>query len=57
VGLTDDEIDAKLNLVLKGQAEEAKRRKLALTVTIVGAVFAAGRLGILAVPFIKARRG
>lgn len=33
-----------------------KARRFALWATIAGAVFAAGRLGVLAVPFVRQRR-
>ena len=41
--------------ILRRQAEEDKRRKLAMIVTAIGAVFAAARLGIIAIPHIRRR--
>lgn len=51
------ETDAeKLDLILSRQAEEARKRKLALALGAFGALIAAGKLGILAVPLIKAAK-
>lgn len=50
-----DEVD-KLDLILKNQADEAKRRKLTVTIGVIGAIIAAARLGIVAVPMIHAAR-
>ena len=55
VGLSEVQED-KLDRILRLQKEEASKRKIALTFTILGALFAAGRLGVLAVPLVKARR-
>lgn len=46
----------KLDLILQNQALEAKRRKLTVTIGIVAAIIAAARLGIVAVPLVKAAR-
>jgi hypothetical protein len=46
----------KLDLIIKNQALEAKRRRLALTLGAVGALIAAARLGIVAIPLVKAAR-
>lgn len=51
--LTDSQ---KLDLVLSNQTKESQARKMAFTIGIVGAVIAAARLGIVAVPLIKAAK-
>ena len=38
------------------QKAEEKRRKWFTAATIAGAIFAAARLGVVAIPFIKERR-
>lgn len=48
--------EEKLDLILKNQAEQARKRKLALTLGAIGALFAAARLGIVAIPLVKAAR-
>jgi len=55
VGLTVAQED-KLDRILRLQKEESRKRQIALTFTALGALFAAGRLGVLAVPLVKARR-
>ena len=51
------ETDAeKLDLILSRQAEQARKRKLALTLGAIGALIAAARLGIVALPMVKAAR-
>lgn len=42
--------------VLELQREEKRARKWALIIGGIGAVFAAARLGIIAIPIIKAKR-
>jgi hypothetical protein len=51
--LTDSE---KLDLIIKSQEDEARKRKLALTIGALGALIAAARLGIVALPLVKAAR-
>ena len=46
--------EGKLDLILKNQAEQARKRRLALTLGAAGALIAAARLGIVAVPLVKA---
>jgi hypothetical protein len=48
--------EEKLDLILKNQAEQAKKRRLALTLGAVGALLAAARLGIVAIPLVKAAK-
>ena len=48
--------EQKIDLILANQEEEARKRKLVLIIGIAGAVIAAARLGIIAVPMIKAAR-
>ena len=48
--------EEKLDLVLSRQAEEARKRRLTLALGAVGALIAAARLGIVAVPLIKAAK-
>lgn len=55
LGATED-AEGKLDRILKNQEEDARRRRIAVVWAAVGALFAAGRLGILAVPLVKARR-
>lgn len=55
LGLSEAQED-KLDRILRLQKEEARKRKIAFTFTALGALFAAGRLGVLAVPLVKARR-
>ena len=52
----DESADEKLDLILKNQEEQARKRALTLTLAIGGAIIAAGKLGIMAVPMIKASR-
>lgn len=54
-GAAGDEM-SKLDLILKNQAMEASKRKFALTIGAIGALIAAARLGIVAVPLIHAAR-
>jgi len=49
-------IETRLDRLLAHQEEEAKHRKIMLYVGVASAVIALGRLGILAVPFVKERR-
>lgn len=51
--LTDSQ---KLDLIVSRQAQEARARKLALTIGALGALIAAARLGIVAIPLVKAAR-
>ena len=51
--------EEKLDLILKNQAEQASKRRLALMLGALGALIAAARLGIVAIPLItsaKARK-
>lgn len=48
--------EEKLDRILENQAAEAKRRRTTITIGILGAIIAAGRLGIVAVPMIHAAR-
>jgi hypothetical protein len=48
--------EEKIDLILRLQQEEARKRKFALLLGAVGALFAAARLGIVAVPLIHAAR-
>lgn len=54
-GAAADEV-SKLDLILKNQADEAERRKLTVTIGVIGAIIAAARLGIVAIPVIHAAR-
>lgn len=59
-GETPDErlvtIDERTLAIIKGQKEDRRRRNFALTIGAIGALLAAARLGIIALPLIKARR-
>ena len=46
----------KLDQILRIQKEEGAKRKLALIIGGVGALFAAARLGIVVLPLVKAAR-
>jgi hypothetical protein len=48
--------DEKLDLIIKNQEEQARKRKLTVSLAVLGAIIAAGKLGILAVPLIRASR-
>jgi hypothetical protein len=48
--------EEKLDLILENQAEQARKRKLALTLGAIGALLAAARLGIVAIPLVKAAK-
>lgn len=47
---------AQVDEVLERQKEEERNRKLALIVGGLGALFAAARLGVVAIPLIRRRR-
>ena len=49
-------IDQNVTSLVAAEAEEAKRRKITLALSIIGAVFAAAKLGIIAIPHIKKMR-
>ena len=51
------EVEAKLDRLLAASETERKQRNIAITVGVLSALFAAGRLGILAVPLVKKARG
>ena len=53
VGETDTE---KIEQILRNQAEQASKRRLALTLGALGALIAAARLGIVAIPLIKSAK-
>jgi hypothetical protein len=48
--------EEKLDLILKNQAVQARKRKIVLTIGVLGALIAAARLGIVAIPLVKARK-
>ena len=48
--------EEKLDLILKNQAEQASKRRLALMLGALGALIAAARLGIVAIPLIKSAK-
>jgi hypothetical protein len=50
---TDSE---KLSLILQNQEREARRRRLTLLLGGLGALIAAARLGIVAIPLVKEAR-
>ena len=50
------DVEEKLDLILKNQKSQASKRKLTVTLAVLGAVIAAGKLGIVAVPLVKAAR-
>jgi hypothetical protein len=56
VGLTDEELNARFDQILKNQKTEANNRKFALAIGAIGALIAAARLGIVAIPMVKAAR-
>ena len=49
-------IDERTLAIVKGQKEDRRRRNLALTIGAIGALLAAARLGIIALPLIKEQR-
>lgn len=49
-------VKGELSAIRKAQVEQVRMRRFATYAAVLGAVFAAGRLGILAVPFIKRSR-
>ncbi len=49
-------VDAQTRALLTEQAYVRKHRRIALVVSVGAAVFAAARLGIIAVPLIRAHR-
>lgn len=49
-------IDQRTAEMVELQKKEARDRKLAVVFTVAGALFAAARLGLVAVPFIKEKR-
>jgi hypothetical protein len=50
------DVEEKLDIIIKGQKEQARKRQIALTLGAIGAIIAAARLGIVAVPMIKAAK-
>jgi hypothetical protein len=48
--------EEKLDTILKNQTEQSKRRQFALTLGILGALIAAARLGLVAIPLVKAAK-
>ena len=48
--------EQKLDLIIKVQKEEARKRKLTVAIALVGAIIAAAKLGIIAIPIVKAAR-
>jgi hypothetical protein len=50
------DVEEKLDLIINNQKSQARKRKLTVTLAVLGAVIAAGKLGILAVPMIRASR-
>ena len=48
--------DEKLDTILKNQDAHAKKRQLAITIGVMGALLAAARLGIVAIPLIKSAK-
>lgn len=49
-------IDQRTAEMAELQKKEARDRKLAVVFAVAGALFAAARLGLVAVPFIKEKR-
>lgn len=49
-------IDQNVARLVEAEADEAKRRKLALILTGIGVVFTAAKLGIIAIPYIRKSR-
>lgn len=52
----EDEVRAALAAIRAEQEAERKRRRITIAVGAASALFAAARLGIVAIPFIKERR-
>lgn len=48
-----DRVDANVKALVSTMQDDAKRRKISLAIGIVGVVFAAAKLGIIAIPHIK----
>ena len=56
IGAEDDPVLIALTEIQAEQKRMARTRRIATYAAIAGAVFAAGRLGVLAVPFVRKRR-
>jgi hypothetical protein len=50
------DVEEKLDLIIKGQKEQARKRQIALALGAAGALLAAARLGIVAIPMVKAAK-
>ena len=48
--------EQKIDLILANQEEEARKRKLVLIMGVTGALIAAAKLGVIALPMVKAAR-
>jgi hypothetical protein len=53
---TQEKIYGNTAEIIKRQKEEEKRRRWALGLGAIGALIAAARLGLVAIPFFKERR-
>lgn len=51
-----EDAESKLDIIIANQAEQDRKRRFALALGAIGALFAAARLGIVAVPLVKAAR-
>lgn len=48
-----DRVDANVKSLVSQMQDDARRRKISLMIGIVGVVFAAAKLGFIAIPHIK----
>jgi hypothetical protein len=56
VGETQDDVIVKLDEIITRQKADASNRKIALYIAAASAVFAAAKLGVIAIPHIRRLR-